>query len=62
MMQVTTLDAAITATSIDVAERSRRVVEMFNEYLVTDFRESLGTDDEEALQRIIAAEFGEGEK
>jgi hypothetical protein len=35
---------------------------MFNEYLVTDFRESLGTDDEEALQRIIAAEFGEGEK
>lgn len=48
---------ARTATPADLAERARRAVERFNEWLVTDFRESLSTDAEEALTRIVAAEF-----
>jgi hypothetical protein len=49
-----------TTTPTHIAERARRVVEVFNEWLVTDFEPTLTADKGEALRRIVAAEFGGG--
>jgi hypothetical protein len=41
-----------------ITEKAQRVVDLFNEWLVTDFEPGLTQDQAEALQRIITAEFG----
>jgi hypothetical protein len=51
----------VRAPSLDsIAEKARRVVDLFNEWLITDFEPTLTEGQAEALGRIIAAEFGGG--
>jgi hypothetical protein len=47
-------------TPDSIAEKARRVVEMFDEWLVTGFESTLTADKVDALQRIITTEFGTG--
>lgn len=48
-------------TPDSITEKARRVVEMFNEWLVTDFESSLTFDKADALRRIVTTEFGAGD-
>jgi hypothetical protein len=47
-------------TPDSIAEKARRVVDVFNEWLVTDFEPTLTADKSDALQRIVTTEFGAG--
>jgi hypothetical protein len=47
-------------TPDSIAEKARWVVEVFNEWLVTDFEPTLTADKADALRRIITTEFGAG--
>lgn len=46
-----------TSTPDSITEKARRVVEMFNEWLVIDFEPALTADKADALQRLVITEF-----